>query len=54
MIDVVLVKAPHHSLGLDLHQLSKRVLQPTGDGDSTAQGNIQVGQLLTLLTAKSG
>ena len=45
MVHVVLILAHADGLGVDFHQLGKRVLQPAGDGYCAAQGNVQVGEL---------
>ncbi len=39
---VVLVLADADGLRVDLHQLGQRVLQAAGDGDGTAQGDVQI------------
>ena len=43
---VVLVLADADRLGVDLHQLGQRVLQPARDRHRAAQRHVQVGQLL--------
>jgi hypothetical protein len=42
----VLVLAHADRLGIDLHQLGQRVLQPPGDGDGGAQRQVQLRELL--------
>ncbi len=44
--DVVLVLADADALRIDLHQLGQRVLQPAGDRDRAADGDVQLGELL--------
>ena len=44
--DVVLVLADADRLGVDLHQLGQRVLQPAGDRHRAPQRDVEVGQLL--------
>ena len=44
--DVVLVLADADALGIDLHQLGQRILQPARDRDGAADGDVQVGELL--------
>ena len=42
--DVVLVLAHADRLGLDLHELGERVLQPTSDRDRTADREVELGE----------
>ena len=43
---VVLVLADADALGIDLHQLRQRILQPPGDGDGAADRHVQIRELL--------
>ncbi len=45
LVDVVLVLADADRLGVDLDQLRQRVLQPPGDADRPAHGQVEVGKL---------
>jgi hypothetical protein len=42
----VLVLAHTDALGVDLHQLGQRVLQPARDAHRAAQAHVQIGQFL--------
>ncbi len=46
LVDVVLVLADAEGARLDLHQLGERVLEPAGDRDRAAQGDVERRQLL--------
>ena len=45
LVDVVLVLADADRLGIDLHQLGERVLNPAGDGHGAAQRDVEIGEL---------
>ena len=46
LIDVVLILAHADGLGIDLDELGQRVLQAARDGDGSAHGQIEIGELL--------
>ena len=46
LADVVLILAHADGFRVNLHQLRQRILQTTGDRDRTAQGNVQIRELL--------
>ena len=46
LVNVVLILADSDRLGIDLDQLGERVLQPAGNGNGAAHGEIEIGKLL--------
>ncbi len=45
LVHVVLILSHADGLGIDLHQLGERILQPTGDRDGAAERDIEPGKL---------